>query len=126
MPNATELCHNRTPAQIVGRTPASVAGPQAGLRRGGELLLLEPEGGSRGIRADQGVCPGGCPTGLPTGLLQNLSFFPRREDFVGQTIVFCRRPPGRAEKAPPAPVRALAARARHWLFFMELRAPSRR
>jgi hypothetical protein len=85
--------------------------------------------------------------------LRSCRTVPQHVSFVGQTIVFCRLPPGtlenplrmhplalggnwlghrslrinaRVEKVPSTPVRVLAARTRHWLFFTQLRAASRR
>ena len=53
-PNAPTF---RAPAQMVGRTPWSAAGPLAGLSPSGEHLILGQESASRGTRADQGVRP---------------------------------------------------------------------
>jgi hypothetical protein len=42
---------------FVGRTPWSAAGPPAGFFVLPDHLIPRPKGGSRGTRADQGVCP---------------------------------------------------------------------
>src|SRR5438552_4163098 len=56
LPNAAYFSPHQTPALVVGRTPWSAAGPLAGLSRV-TSTCLSVKSGSRGARADLGVCP---------------------------------------------------------------------